>query len=295
MGVGDRAVLIENVMGGDVDPTPGPGRDALRAAWGLTPTQPVVLYTGTFEQYQGLDLLLEASVRLKALVPDVAVLVVGGDAEQVSDLAARAAAAGAPLVFTGPASAERRAAFRRRLRRPRVAAHLRHQHAAQDLFVSPLGPADRRDQPAYAHAGAHARVRGARRADSRRARGRPRRASCRIARPRRGLPRRRTNSPTRATAGSRISRARARRTPCCSSRCVRARAQSLLPGPPRPGDGSRGDGAGHGRHRIHRRASCASPGAPGRDRARPGAAAEPRPARSGGLARGGHRHRQLAT
>ncbi|WP_157899313.1 glycosyltransferase [Luteitalea pratensis] len=101
MGVGDRAVLIENVMGGDVDPTPGPGRDAVRAAWGLTPTQPVVLYTGTFEQYQGLDLLLEASVRLKALVPDLAVLVVGGDAAQVSELAARAESAGAPLVFTG--------------------------------------------------------------------------------------------------------------------------------------------------------------------------------------------------
>ncbi len=101
MGVGDRAVLIENVMGGDVDPTPGPGREALRAAWGLTATQPVVLYTGTFEQYQGLDLLLEASVRLKAAVPDVAVLVVGGAPEQVAALAARAQAAGAPLVLTG--------------------------------------------------------------------------------------------------------------------------------------------------------------------------------------------------
>lgn len=101
MGVGDRAVLIENVMGGDVDPTPGPGREAVRARWGLTATQPVVLYTGTFEQYQGLDLLLEASLRLKARVPDVAVLIVGGAAAQVEALEARARAAGAPLVFTG--------------------------------------------------------------------------------------------------------------------------------------------------------------------------------------------------
>ena len=101
MGAGDRAVLIENVMGGDVDPSPGPGRQAVRAAWGLTATQPLVLYTGTFEQYQGLDLLLDASVRLKALVPGVAVLVVGGAPEQVEELSARAAAAGAPLVFTG--------------------------------------------------------------------------------------------------------------------------------------------------------------------------------------------------
>jgi glycosyltransferase involved in cell wall biosynthesis len=101
MGVGDRAVLIENVMGGDVDPTPGPGREAVRAAWGLTPTQPVVLYTGTFEQYQGLSLLLDASVRLKARVPDVAVLVVGGAPEQVAHLSEQARLVGAPLVFTG--------------------------------------------------------------------------------------------------------------------------------------------------------------------------------------------------
>ena len=36
MGVGDRAVLIENVMGGDVDTAAGAGPDAVRAAWGLT-------------------------------------------------------------------------------------------------------------------------------------------------------------------------------------------------------------------------------------------------------------------
>lgn len=101
MGVGDRAVLIENVMGGDVDPTAGPGRDAVRAQWGLSPTQPVVLYTGTFEQYQGLDLLLEASVLLKQQVPDAAVLVVGGSPEQVEQSSARARERGAPLIFTG--------------------------------------------------------------------------------------------------------------------------------------------------------------------------------------------------
>ena len=101
MGVADRAVLIENVMGGDVDPTPGPGRDALRARYGLRPDQPVVLYTGTFEQYQGLDLLVEASVRLKAVLPDAAVLVVGGAPDQVAQLQARAVQAGAPVVFTG--------------------------------------------------------------------------------------------------------------------------------------------------------------------------------------------------
>ncbi len=101
MGAGDRAVLIENVMGGDVDPTDGPGPDALRAQWGIGPSQPLVLYTGTFEKYQGLDVLLEAAARLKADVPDVAVLVVGGTPDQVADMDARARSAGAPVVFTG--------------------------------------------------------------------------------------------------------------------------------------------------------------------------------------------------
>ncbi|MGI8672631.1 MAG: glycosyltransferase [Luteitalea sp.] len=101
MGVSDRAVLIENVMGGDVELVPGPGRAALRTRWGLSDTQPVVLYTGTFEQYQGLDLLLEAALLLRARVPGAVVLVVGGSPEQVALLSERARAAGAPLVCTG--------------------------------------------------------------------------------------------------------------------------------------------------------------------------------------------------
>ncbi|WP_396624749.1 glycosyltransferase [Luteitalea sp.] len=121
MGVGERAVLIENVMGGDVDPAPGPGREAIRGTWGLSPTQPVALYTGTFEQYQGLDLLLDASVALKARVPDAVVLVVGGAPEQVAALQARATAAGAPLVLTGQ----------------RPPAEIPHFVDAADVLVSP--------------------------------------------------------------------------------------------------------------------------------------------------------------
>jgi glycosyltransferase involved in cell wall biosynthesis len=101
MGAGDRAVLIENVMGGDVEPVPGPGREALRAQWGIGPTQPVVLYTGTFEKYQGLDLLIDAAVQLGRAIPDVVVLVVGGTPDQVAETRARAEAAGAPLTFVG--------------------------------------------------------------------------------------------------------------------------------------------------------------------------------------------------
>jgi glycosyltransferase involved in cell wall biosynthesis len=101
MGAGDRAVLIENVMGGDVDPVAGPGRDEWRARWGLAADTPVVLYTGTFEPYQGLDLLFEAAARLARTHPAARVLVVGGTRDQVAAAGARAEGLGAPVVFTG--------------------------------------------------------------------------------------------------------------------------------------------------------------------------------------------------
>jgi glycosyltransferase involved in cell wall biosynthesis len=101
MGVGDRSVLIENVMGGDVDAVAGPGRDALRARWGIEPGAPLLLYTGTFEAYQGLELLLESVARLQKTHPHARQLIVGGNPDQVEELRARAAALGASVVCTG--------------------------------------------------------------------------------------------------------------------------------------------------------------------------------------------------
>jgi glycosyltransferase involved in cell wall biosynthesis len=60
-----------------------------------------VLYTGTFEPYQGLDLLFEAMAIVARTHPAARLLVVGGRPEQVDAARARAAAAGAPAVFTG--------------------------------------------------------------------------------------------------------------------------------------------------------------------------------------------------
>ena len=111
LGAGDRACLIENVMGGDVDnaaPTP---RDALRARYGLDADQPVLLYTGTFEPYQGLDLLTAAAARLHATNPGARVLVVGGTPPQIDAARARAEEAGSPLVFTGQRPPEEIASF----------------------------------------------------------------------------------------------------------------------------------------------------------------------------------------
>ena len=121
MGAGDRSVLIENVMGGDVATDAGPGRPEVRRQWGIPADAPLVLYTGTFEQYQGLDLLTEAAARLTALWPAARVLVVGGSPEQVTAARAKAEAAKAPMVFTGQ----------------RPAKEIPHFVDACDILVSP--------------------------------------------------------------------------------------------------------------------------------------------------------------
>ncbi len=103
MGAGKRALLIENVMGGDVDEPPSIRPDALRQRWGIPSGAPLVLYTGTFEPYQGLDLLIESSAALTRTHPRARVWVVGGEAAQVAAASARARDAGAAgiMVFTG--------------------------------------------------------------------------------------------------------------------------------------------------------------------------------------------------
>ena len=101
MGAGERAILIENVMGGDVEEAPQLSAAEARARWGIPPDAPLVLYTGTFEPYQGLDLLLEAMAAVVRTHPTARLLVVGGRAEQVDAARTRAAAVNAPAVFTG--------------------------------------------------------------------------------------------------------------------------------------------------------------------------------------------------
>lgn len=103
MGAGGRSLLIENVMGGDVDEPPTKSPVEVRAAWGIPTHAPLALYTGTFEAYQGVDLLIEAAAIVGRRHPDARVLVVGGEPQQVETAKARADAAGASavMVFTG--------------------------------------------------------------------------------------------------------------------------------------------------------------------------------------------------
>jgi glycosyltransferase involved in cell wall biosynthesis len=99
---GVEPVLIENAPGaGDV--VPGGAAIALRAAWGMTPSTPLVVYTGTFEAYQGLDLLFAAAALVVEARPDARFLLAGGRPEQVEAARAQAEAAGLgmSIVFTG--------------------------------------------------------------------------------------------------------------------------------------------------------------------------------------------------
>jgi glycosyltransferase involved in cell wall biosynthesis len=105
-------VLIENAPGSGDPPAAGTSA-ALRATWGIAPDAPVVLYTGTFEAYQGLDLLYASAARVRGTRPDVRFLVVGGQPDQVEVARIQAKAAGADdvVVFTGQVASEAIPAF----------------------------------------------------------------------------------------------------------------------------------------------------------------------------------------
>jgi glycosyltransferase involved in cell wall biosynthesis len=96
-----RTVLIENAPGSGDAPVLGSGK-AIRAALGLDAAAPVVLYTGTFEPYQGLELLFGAAKLVRHERPDVRFVLAGGKPDQVAQAKVRAAAIGADgVIFTG--------------------------------------------------------------------------------------------------------------------------------------------------------------------------------------------------
>jgi glycosyltransferase involved in cell wall biosynthesis len=94
-------ILIENAPGSGDTPIEGSGR-AVRRALGLDASTPIVLYTGTFEAYQGLDLLLAAAKLVNKEQPDVRFVLAGGKPDQVEKARTQAAAIGVSgVVFTG--------------------------------------------------------------------------------------------------------------------------------------------------------------------------------------------------
>ena len=105
-------VLIENSPGSGDTPVAGSG-ERIREELGLSVTTPIVLYTGTFEAYQGLDLLFAAAAYVKQRRPDVRTVLAGGRPDQIDAFraAARAAGLGDAVIFAGQRPADEIPAF----------------------------------------------------------------------------------------------------------------------------------------------------------------------------------------
>jgi glycosyltransferase involved in cell wall biosynthesis len=103
-----QVVLIENAPGSAEDEATAEEAAAVRAKSGAAPGTPLVLYTGTFEAYQGLDLLFAAMREVAAARPDARLLLAGGKADQVERAREEARQAGIAeaTIFAGerPAS-----------------------------------------------------------------------------------------------------------------------------------------------------------------------------------------------
>jgi glycosyltransferase involved in cell wall biosynthesis len=79
-----QVVLIENAPGSAEEEATPTAAAAVRSTFHLDAVLPVVLYTGTFETYQGLDLLFAAMALVRTDRPDVRLLMVGGKPDQVA-------------------------------------------------------------------------------------------------------------------------------------------------------------------------------------------------------------------
>jgi glycosyltransferase involved in cell wall biosynthesis len=89
-----HAIVIENAPGSAEDRATTEQAAAVRRQFGMLPSTPLVVYTGTFEAYQGLDLLFEAMAHVRSVRPDVRLLLAGGKPEQVAKARALAQASG---------------------------------------------------------------------------------------------------------------------------------------------------------------------------------------------------------
>ena len=89
-----NVVLIENAPGSADEQATSAQAAAVRKAFALEPAVPLVLYTGTFEAYQGLELLFEAMAVVRERRPDARLLLAGGKPEQVERARAQAEDAG---------------------------------------------------------------------------------------------------------------------------------------------------------------------------------------------------------
>jgi glycosyltransferase involved in cell wall biosynthesis len=104
---GVPTVLIENAPGSGDTAVEGSGT-RIRHELGIAAGAPLVLYTGTFEAYQGLDLLFAAAREVLAARPDARFVLAGGRPDQVAAAKTDAARAGLgeAVIFAGQRPAE---------------------------------------------------------------------------------------------------------------------------------------------------------------------------------------------
>jgi glycosyltransferase involved in cell wall biosynthesis len=98
LGYDGPVAVIENTLDLPHDPVTPDEVKRLREELGLTGA-PVVLYTGTLEAYQGLDILVEAAAVLEPRRPDVRLLSVGGTPAQIAGLRDQARGLGVEGMF----------------------------------------------------------------------------------------------------------------------------------------------------------------------------------------------------
>jgi glycosyltransferase involved in cell wall biosynthesis len=81
-----RARIEEWPLPAGLEPAPPEAIAALRRELALPPAARVVVYTGTFEPYQGLPLLVSAIPTVRAAVPDAVFVLVGRDPAHSSEV-----------------------------------------------------------------------------------------------------------------------------------------------------------------------------------------------------------------
>jgi glycosyltransferase involved in cell wall biosynthesis len=110
-----HTVLIENAPGSAEGDATAEQAAAVRSRFGLAEATPVIVYTSTFEAYQGLDLLFDAMAIVRSARPDVRLLLAGGRHDQIARARQRVRAAGIDdvVVFAGERPSEEVPAFLR--------------------------------------------------------------------------------------------------------------------------------------------------------------------------------------
>jgi glycosyltransferase involved in cell wall biosynthesis len=108
-----HVLVIENAPGSSEAAATPDAIGAVRRSLGLEPSTPLVLYTGTFEAYQGLDLLFEAMARVRQRLPSARLVLAGGKPEQIARARAQVRALGVDdvTIFAGERPAAEIPAF----------------------------------------------------------------------------------------------------------------------------------------------------------------------------------------